>query len=165
MRFRRTAAERADTGEPQRDGQNPLRSTEDIGDAAASYLMSQIGQCAPDSRVPPRGIFERHLKNEFDDRLHDARSAWAAPVAVVPLGRHQLPVPSQQRVRRYQGLKLVQHLAPECLRFSGESTAFGIGEAKAPPTHALLEHAVLFLEILDQVQPMAVDPACEHQEK
>jgi hypothetical protein len=36
------------------------------------------------------------------------------------------------------------------LRFSGESTAFGIGESKAPPTHALLQHAVLLLEILDQ---------------
>src|SRR5258708_3565215 len=38
------------------------------------------------------------------------------------------------------GFKLVQHLAPECLRFSGESTAFGIGETKAPTTQALLEH-------------------------
>src|ERR1700674_4529501 len=40
---------------------------EDIGDGAASYLMSQIRQCASDSRVPPRGIFKRHLKNELDD--------------------------------------------------------------------------------------------------
>ena len=51
-----------------------------------------------------------------------------------------------------QGFKLIQHLAPECLRFSGESTAFGIGEMKAPPTHALLKHAVLFLQILNHVQ-------------
>ena len=79
--------------------------------------------------------------------------------------REAMSIKKMMCVRRDQGLKLVQHLAPECLRFSGESTAFGIGEAKAPPTHALLKHAVLFLEILDQVQLMAVDPACEHQEK
>jgi hypothetical protein len=62
------------------------------------------------------------------------------------------------------GFKLVQHLAPECLRFSGEPAALGVGETKAPTTQALLEHAVLFLEILDHVQLMAVDPTGEHQE-
>jgi hypothetical protein len=36
---------------------------------------------------------------------------------------------------------------------------------KAPPTQALLEHAVLFLEILDHVQLMAVDPAGEYHEQ
>src|SRR5271166_3046292 len=86
-------------------------------------------------------------------------------MAVVPLGRHQFAVPSQQRVWRDEGFKLIQHLAPECLRFSGESTAFGIGETKAPPTHALLKHAVLFLEIRNHVQLMAVYPTCEDQEK
>jgi hypothetical protein len=35
----------------------------------------------------------------------------------------------------------------------------------APPTHTLLQHAVLFLEILDHVQLMAVDPPGEHQEE
>jgi hypothetical protein len=47
------------------------------------------------------------------------------------------------------------------LRFSGESTAFGIGETKAPNTQALLQHAVLFPEILDHVQLMTVDPTGE----
>src|SRR5450631_420781 len=36
---------------------------------------------------------------------------------------------------------------------------------KAPPTHALLKHAVLFLQILNHVQLMAVYPTCEHQEE
>ncbi len=129
---------------------------EDVSDGAASQLMPQIGQCASNPSVPPRGIIKCHAKNEINNRFHDARSAWAAPVAVVPLGRHQFPVPSQQRVWRDQGFKLIQHLAPECLRFSGQSTAFGIGETKAPPTHALLKHAVLFLEILNHVQLIAV---------
>jgi hypothetical protein len=137
----------------------------DVGDGAASNLMPEISQCASNSRVSPRGIFKRHAKNEIDDRFHDARPARAAPVAVVPLGGHQFSVPSQQRVRRDQGFKLVQHLAPECLRFSGESAAFGIGETKAPTTRGLLEHSVLLLEIVDHVQLMAVDPTGEHQEE
>jgi hypothetical protein len=45
------------------------------------------------------------------------------------------------------------------------STAFGIGETKALPTHAFLKHAVLFLQILDHVQLMAVDPTGAHLEK
>jgi hypothetical protein len=51
------------------------------------------------------------------------------------------------------------------VRVSGESTALGIGETNAPPTQALLEHAVLFLEKLDHVQLMAVDTPGEYHEQ
>jgi hypothetical protein len=37
------------------------------------------------------------------------------------------------------------------VRFAGETPTFGIGETKTPPTQALLEQTVLFLEILDNV--------------
>src|ERR1700730_14176076 len=59
---------------------------EDVGNGAPSNLMPQIGQCAADSCVSPGRIFKRHLQNENDDCFHDARTARAAPVAVVPLG-------------------------------------------------------------------------------
>jgi len=134
----------------------------DVGDGAASNLMPQIGHCASNSRISPRGLFKRHAKHEINDRFQDTRPAWAAPVTIVPLGGHEFPVPSQQRVRRDQRVKLGQHLAPECLSFSRESAAFGISKTQAPPTHALLKHAVLFLEILDHVQLIAVDPTGEH---
>jgi hypothetical protein len=39
------------------------------------------------------------------------------------------------------GFKFVQDLASKRPGFSGESTAFRIGEAKAPPTQALLEES------------------------
>jgi hypothetical protein len=140
-------------------------SLEDIGDGAASDLMPQIGQCALDSRIPPRSILERHAQDEIDDSLHEARPTGPTPVAVVPLGRHQFPVPSQERVRCDQGLKFVQNLASKRVGFSGESAAFGIGEANAPPAQALLEHAVLFLEVLDHVHLMTVDPTREHHQQ
>jgi hypothetical protein len=51
------------------------------------------------------------------------------------------------------------------LRFSGESTAFGICETNVPATQPLLEYAVLFLEILDHVQLTAVDPPSKYHEQ
>jgi hypothetical protein len=36
------------------------------------------------------------------------------------------------------GFKLVLHLEPECLRFSGESTAFGIYETNVPRTQPVM---------------------------
>jgi hypothetical protein len=48
---------------------------------------------------------------------------------------------------------------------SGESTTFRIGETNAPCAQVLLEHSVLFSEILDHVQLMAVDPTGKHPEQ
>jgi hypothetical protein len=46
--------------------------SEDVGDGASANLMTQIGQCAADPRVSPRGIDLRHAQNEIPDCLHDA---------------------------------------------------------------------------------------------
>src|ERR1022692_4539033 len=70
-----------------------------------------------------------------------------------------------QAIRCDQGMKFVQDLTSKSVRFSGESTALGIGEANASPTQALREHAVLFLEIRDHLQLMALDPPGEHHEQ
>src|ERR1700730_11859125 len=127
--------------------------------------MPQIGHCTLDPCVPPRSILKRHAQNEIDDRLHDARPTGAAPMAVVPFTCDHFSVPSQEGIRCDQGMKFVQDLASKSVRSSGESTALGIGEANAPPAPALLEHAVLFLWILNHVQLMAVDPLGEYHEQ
>jgi hypothetical protein len=44
-------------------------------------------------------------------------------------------------------MKFVQDLASESVRFSGESTALGIGEANAPPTQ-VVRHRAAGLPIL-----------------
>ena len=54
---------------------------------------------------------------------------------------------------------------PEHTGFSGKSATFGIGKAKATTAQSLLEHAVLFQEILDHIKLTAVDPTCEHPEQ
>jgi hypothetical protein len=139
--------------------------SENVGDGAARNLMSQIGHCSLDPCVPPRSILKCHTQNEIDDRLHDARSTGASTMAVVPFTCDHFSVPSQEGIRCDQGMKCVQGLTSKRVRFSGESTALGIGETNAPPTQALLKHAVLFLEILDRVQLMAVDPPGEYREQ
>jgi hypothetical protein len=50
------------------------------------------------------------------------------------------------------------------LRFSGEPAALDVCETDAPATQALLEQPVLFLEIVDHIQLMTVDPTGKHQE-
>src|ERR1039457_2542802 len=101
--------------------------SENVGDRAAPELMSQI---APWIRVyPHRSILKRHAKNEIDDPLHEARPTGASRMAVVPFTCEHFSVPSQEGIRCDQGLKFVQDLTSKSVRFSGESTALGIGEA------------------------------------
>jgi hypothetical protein len=50
--------------------------------------------------------------------------------------------------------------------FSRQSTAFDVGELDASPTEALLEHAVLVLEVVDHIQLPTIDPTGErHQQQ
>jgi hypothetical protein len=79
-------------------------------------------------------------------------------VTVIPFGGNEFSIPSQERVWSDEGFKLIQHLTPEHKGLSGRAATFGIGEAKPTTAQALLEHAVLFLEILDHIQLMVVDP-------
>src|ERR1035437_2592925 len=67
----------------------------------------------------------------------------------------------------YTGSFFVIHCMWSCpLRWTVSRllSLIGIGEPKAPPTQALLKHPVLFLEILDHVQRVTIDPAGEHHE-
>jgi hypothetical protein len=101
--------------------------SENAGDRAAPDLVSQIGHCSLDPCVPPRSIIKRHALNEIDDRLHDARPTGASTMAVVAFTCDHFSVPSQEGIRCDQGMKFVQDLASESVRFSGEPTALGIG--------------------------------------
>jgi hypothetical protein len=140
---------------------NPVFS-ENVRDRAAPDLMPQISHGSLDPCVSPRSILKCHAQNEIDDRLHDARPTGASTMAVVPFTCDHFSGPSQEGIWCDQGMKFVQDLASESVRFSGESTALGISETNALPTQALLEYPVLFLEILDQVQLTAVDPPGEY---
>jgi hypothetical protein len=74
-------------------------------------------------------------------------------------------VPAQQCVRRDQRLQLAQRFATEWKCFSGKAATFGVGEADALSAQPFLEQAVLFLDVVDQIQLMAVDPSAEHYQQ
>ena len=69
-------------------------------------------------------------------------------------------------VRCDQRFQFVQHFAPEHVRFSRESSTFGVGEANAASAQAFLENAIFFLEVVDRIQLITADPSRErHQQQ
>jgi len=67
-------------------------------------------------------------------------------------------VPSQQGVRCDQRFQSIQYFAAERVRFSGEPSTFGVIEADATSAQTFLENAILFLEVVDHIQLMAIEP-------
>jgi hypothetical protein len=51
------------------------------------------------------------------------------------------------------------------LNICGAQATFGVGEADALSAQPFLEQAVLFLDVVDQIQLMAVDPSGEHHQQ
>ena len=92
------------------------------------------------------------------------RSFQKAHPPVVLLG-DQRPVPRQQRVRRHDRGNLAQQPSAECPGFRGEPTALIVGEAQAPGSEPFAQDAVLFLEIVDDITLLLVDPTSERDEK
>lgn len=120
---------------------------------------------APRMRVYPHERFSSAMRRMRSTIVFIVRGrAWSAPSAVIPFLCHQLAVPAQQGARCDQRVQPVQRFATKYVRFSRESSTFGIGEANALSAQAFLEQAVLFLEVADHIQLMTVDPPSEHHQ-
>jgi hypothetical protein len=115
-------------------------------------------------RVYPHERFSSAMRTMRSTTSHRARPAGPTPSAVAPFPCYQFPVPARQCVRRDQRLQLVQRFAIESKRFTGKVATFGVGEADALSAQPFLEQAVLFLNIVDQIQVIAVDPSGEHHQ-
>ena len=70
-------------------------------------------------------------------------------------------MPCQERVRAHDGADFLEHAPPQMLRFGGQADALIVGEAQPTRAELLAEHAVLGLEIVDDLALLLVDPACE----
>ena len=84
--------------------------------------------------------------------------ARTAPSVVVVLPRDQLPMPRQQRVGANDRDDVVEHSPRQSLRLGGQPNALIVGEAQSPRAELLSEHAVFFLEIVDHVLLLLMDP-------
>jgi hypothetical protein len=70
-------------------------------------------------------------------------------------------VPRQQRIRRHDRGDLAQQPPSQCPGFRGEPTPLVVGEAQPPGADLFAQDTVLFLEIIDDVLLLLVDPARE----
>ena len=127
--------------------------------------MTEIAECAADSGVAPAGVAPGHPENQPFDlgrRLGAARPARLA--AIVLLG-DQPPVPSKQRVRSHQGANLEEPFATNLLGLGCEATALNVREQQALCAQLLAQHAVLLLQVFDEVLLAAVHPPGEDRDQ
>jgi hypothetical protein len=68
-------------------------------------------------------------------------------------------MPPQDGVRRDQRRHVTQDLSSEAVAVHGESTSLGISQPQAPPVKVLFEDAVLFPQVLDDFELVAIHPA------
>ena len=85
-----------------------------------------------------------------------ARSATAAAV-VCP--RDQLSMPAEEGIGRDQGVPVTAYPSPEARGLGGQAPARGVGDPETARTELLSEDAMLFLERVNDVTRLLVDPA------
>jgi hypothetical protein len=75
-------------------------------------------------------------------------------------------MPSQQRIRRDNGIELEQGLSTRGFGLPGQKGALCICEADAPSSEPVLEQSVLCLKEFDDDQLMTMNLSCgDHQQK
>jgi hypothetical protein len=90
---------------------------------------------------------------------HDARPPYPSSLGKVPLLRNQPPMPSQQRIRRDDGVELEQSLSPYSLGLARQKSPLSVGEADAPSSEPFFKQSVLSLKEFDDDELMAMNPA------
>jgi hypothetical protein len=87
-------------------------------------------------------ILLSHAHDQLRDVTHDAGRSHASSLNKVPLLRNQPLVPSQQRIRRNDGVELEQGLSAQSFGLARQQSALGVGEADAPPSEPAPEQPV-----------------------
>ena len=126
--------------------------------------MPEILESTLNARIAPRRIFPGHAQHKLSDLGANTRTA-GAPPRVRPLARHQLPVPSQQRVRRHDRRDLTQGLPTQPVGPYGQSPAVVVCQSQAPPADLPPEEAILFDQIGERLPLPMIEPTDEGQEQ
>ena len=91
--------------------------------------------------------------------VHDPWAARSATAAVVVLPRDQLSMPAEEGIGRDQGVPVTAYPSPEARGLGGPAPALGVGDPEPARTARLSEDAMLFLERVNDVTRLLVDPA------
>ena len=136
---------------------DPLR-LEDSGDRRSSDLMPHVLQCASDPRVAPGGILLRHPHHEPADFGENARTT-APPLRIHPLVRDQLPMPSENRIRRDDRGDLAQQPPAQALSRPGQPAPVLIGQPHPSSAQLRAEDPIFFNQIRHRRLPLIAPPA------
>ena len=132
---------------------------EDIGDCAPGHMMTLIGQGPTNAPVAPVPILSCHLHDQVPDLGHNARASGATPTPAFVFLRDESSMPGEQCVECDPCLDLSEGLASERHGLRGQATALRVREAEPLRREVFPKDAVLFLEVVDDVALLLVDPA------
>ena len=112
--------------------------------------MTEVAEGTPNTGVAPLAVLGGHPDDEPADRVHDPGAARSETAAAVVLPRDQLSMPAEEGIGRDQGVQVTAYPSPEAL---------GVGEPEMARTELLSADAILFLERVNDVTLLLVDPA------
>ena len=121
--------------------------------------MPEVAAGTPTTGVAPRAVLWGHPDDEPADRVHDPWAARSATAAAVVCPRDQLSMPAEEGIGRDQGVPVTAYPSPEARGLGGPAPALGVGDPEPARTARLSEDAMLFLERVNAVTRLLVDPA------
>ena len=130
-------------------------------DGGLANAVAELLELALDAQVAPTGVLAGHANDQLPDHLHDAGAAKSLLVGVGVVRCDQPSVPPQDRVRGDDGCEAVEDAAAQRLALGREAAALVVRQAESLPAELLLQHAVLFGQVVYDLRLLPVDEAGE----
>ena len=130
-----------------------------VGEGAPRDLMTEVAAGTPNTGVAPLAVLGGHPDDAPADRVHDPWAARSATAAAVVLPRDQRSMPAAEGLGRDQGVPVTAYPSPEARGLCGPAPALGVGDPETARTERLSADAILFLERVNDVTRLLVDPA------
>src|SRR5215469_1173722 len=134
-------------------------SLQNRSDRAASKLVAKIGQCSLDSSIAPIAVLFCHAHHQSLNLPGGTRSPRCTMGLSVVLLGDQLPVPSQQGLRRDDAGDLGKNSLSQRFGLYGQSPTLIVIEAHSPVTELFSKHSILLAKIFNDLELAAVHPA------
>ena len=99
------------------------------------------------------------LASDGLNALDEVEIASIVDAAAVVFPRDQLSMPAEDGIGRDQGVPVTAYPSPEARGLCGQAPALGVGEPETARTELLSADAMLFLERVNDVTRLLVDPA------
>ena len=121
--------------------------------------MTEVAAGTPNTGVAPLAVLGGHPDDAPADRVHAPWAARSATAAAGVCPRDQLSMPAEEGIGRDQGVPVAAYPSPEARGLGGPAPALGVGDPETARTALLSEDAMLFLERVNDVTRLLVDPA------